>query len=388
MPISNSEIKYRELAETLPEGVFEVDLKGKVIYCNQKLFEMVGADPKNLAQGVNAMDIIVPQERERAMQNMMASMKGEKKGDHQYTAVRTDGSTFPIIIHSSPVLDAAGKPVGLRGLIIDISEFKRLEKYRSEFVANISHELKTPLTAIRGYVETLLDGALEDKEHNRLFLNKIKQQSQYLSSLIDDILELSRLEGRINITPFVKIDIRGVIRRVLATVSEKAAKKGINLDTSRCQGGDIAIQGNDEAVFRAVRNVVENAINYTDQNGKVEIYCTRQDGQVGIVVADTGIGIAPEHIPRIFERFYRVEKARSRELGGTGLGLSIAKHVMSIHHGQVLVESELRKGSKFTLLFPIIQSSEKTTQTSFQALTGNTKVLPGAARRSPGPAPG
>jgi len=232
----------------------------------------------------------------------------------------------------------------------DITELKKLEKYRSEFVANISHELKTPLTAIRNYVETLLGGALEDKEHNREFLDKIDKHALNLSSLIDDILELSSLEGKKEIGPNTRFDLSTVINHAVETVAGKAKRKRIKLE-KECEPCEIL--GLEDHILRAIMNLLDNAINYTPEDGKVKIGCRRKNGQVEVEVSDNGIGIPEEHLPRIFERFYRVDKARSRELGGTGLGLAIVKHVMNIHNGSVRAESEEGRGSRFTLIFPI-----------------------------------
>ncbi len=228
----------------------------------------------------------------------------------------------------------------------------KLGRYRSEFVANVSHELKTPLTAIRGYVETLVGGAIEDKEHNRDFLNKIDKHVSHLSYLIDDILEISRLESKREIEPFANIDIVKVIERAWDTVAERAKEKQISL-VKKCDMGPCFIPGLEDHIYRALLNILDNAINYTASGGSVELLCRKTKDKLELVVSDTGIGIPQKHLARIFERFYRVDKARSRQLGGTGLGLSIVKHVMNIHHGAVDVESEVGTGSKFTLIFPL-----------------------------------
>ena len=228
---------------------------------------------------------------------------------------------------------------------------KKLEHYRSEFVANVSHELKTPLTAIRSYVETLLNGAIDDKEHNLEFLKKIERRAANLSYLIDDLLEISHLESRNELGGFTQVDLNQIVGRAIEMAADKSRGKGVVLER-KLLAEPILIMGNEEHIYRAILNLLDNAINYTNQNGKVEIYSEKKTDKVEISIADTGIGIPQEHLKRIFERFYRVDKARSRELGGTGLGLSIVKHVMNIHHGSVLVESVLGKGTKFTLVFP------------------------------------
>ncbi|MFH1541703.1 MAG: ATP-binding protein [bacterium] len=225
------------------------------------------------------------------------------------------------------------------------------DKYRSEFVANVSHELKTPLTAIRSYVETLLNGAIDDKENNLKFLQKIEENAINLQSLIDDILEISKLETGQTTEAFAEIDLCQVVGRAIETISNKAKKKGVVIETIPPKE-KLLIKGKEELVYRAVLNLLDNAVNYTNEWGKVILSCTREAGSIKIIVQDTGVGIPAEHLERIFERFFRVDKARSRLYGGTGLGLAIVKHAMNVHQGSVQVESEVGKGSKFTLTFP------------------------------------
>jgi len=219
-------------------------------------------------------------------------------------------------------------------------------------VANVSHELKTPLTAIKSYVETLLAGAMLDNENNVKFLSKIDKHASNLTRLIEDILEISKLEGKKEASPFVDVDVVKVVGRALETINQKAAAKKIKIDNQLPAEGCL-VKGIEDQVYRAVLNLLDNAINYNNENGTIVVSCSKQNNEVKIDISDTGLGIMPEAIPRIFERFYRVDQARSRDLGGTGLGLSIVKHVMNLHNGRVLVESELGQGSKFTLIFPV-----------------------------------
>jgi two-component system phosphate regulon sensor histidine kinase PhoR len=235
-------------------------------------------------------------------------------------------------------------------VLYDITEIRKLENYRSEFVANVSHELKTPLTAIRSFVETLLGGAIDDKERNVEFLQKIEKHAVNLSQLIDDILEISRLESKTEIGPFDTVSLNRIVLRVIDIVTEKAKKKQIQIKFAS-PGREPMIMGIEDHLYRAVLNLLDNAVNYTPEGGMVTITCEIEGNNLLLKVADTGIGIPTEHLPRIFERFYRVDKARSRDLGGTGLGLAIVKHVMTLHHGTVSVESEEGKGTVFTLIF-------------------------------------
>lgn len=244
-----------------------------------------------------------------------------------------------------------GLKKSFKRLSSETAELRALEKYRAEFVANVSHELKTPLTAIRGYVETLLNGALDDQVHNRDFVEKIDKHAIRLSRQIDDLLEISKLESKRDVGQFVHLDLIVVIRHAMETLAQKAYAKKIKLEL-QTELADCFIKGLEDHVYRAVLNLLDNAINYTNQAGIVKVVCYQENKATIIDVIDNGLGIEPQHVTRIYERFYRVDKARSRELGGTGLGLAIVKHVMNIHQGRVLVESKPGQGSKFTLVFP------------------------------------
>lgn len=328
--------------KSMTEGVLVVDGRGQIILANLAIEHLFGVtEPEIMGQSI----------RLGIRNNEIADLV-EEVARNIRSVEKEINITFPVeksfLALASPVREREG---GVVCVLHDITELRKLESYRSEFIANISHELKTPLTAIRNYVETLEGGALEDGEHNREFLSKIDKHATNLSALIDDILELSRLESRKELGPFARIDLAEIIGHALETVAEKARKKNINLG-KRCEVEDFYISGMEDHIYRSILNLLDNAINYTNEGGKVEISCSRKDGRIEVSVSDTGIGIPEEHLPRIFERFYRVDKARSRELGGTGLGLAIVKHVMSIHNGTVEVESEVGRGSTFTLRFP------------------------------------
>jgi two-component system phosphate regulon sensor histidine kinase PhoR len=336
------------ILSSMSEGVLATDQKGNVILANPVVENLFGIlEPKVIGRSV----------RESLRNNQIADIfdKTFKSGRlvTDEIGIPSGGKEQTFIVHASPVRDEEGRALGAVCVLYNISDIRRLEKYRSEFVANVSHELKTPLTAIRNYVETLAAGAIDDKEHNRQFLEKIKKHAGNLSALIDDILEISQLENKKGLGPFKKVDIGRVVHRAAETVAGKAAKKGINLSVT-CPPEELLVSGIEDHIYRAILNLIDNAINYSEPGGTVSIPCAKREGKIELTVEDTGIGIEKEHIPRIFERFYRVDKARSRDLGGTGLGLSIVKHVMNIHNGQVKVESEPNKGSKFTLIFPVL----------------------------------
>ena len=234
----------------------------------------------------------------------------------------------------------------------DTTAFAQLAKVRRDFVANVSHELKTPLAAIRGYAETLRDGALGEPATAQRFTERIVAQCRRLQALLDDLLTLSRLESVDGgALPAERLDLATVVQRGVELVAETAREKGVEIAVSRGELPQVA--GHPASLERLVVNLLDNAVKYNRPGGRVEVRLAAADGgQLALEVADTGIGIPPEALPRIFERFYRVDKGRARDEGGTGLGLAIVKHIAQLHRGRVEVESEERKGSTFRVYLP------------------------------------
>ena len=334
------------ILSSMSEGVLAADEQGRVIRANPVIEQVFGVtEPEILGRTV----------REAVRNNDVAEIMEEAAASRRIIS-RELNLVTPVegifSAHAGPIRDPRGEVIGVVCVLYQITELRRLEKHRSEFVANVSHELKTPLTAIRNYIETLLAGAVDDRQNNREFLGKIDKHAHNLSALIDDILEISRLETRKELGPFNPVDLGRTIRKAVETIQSKASKKNVKLEAC-CAEKECLIPGMEEHIYRAILNLLDNAVNYTENGGKVTIVCVKEADRVKVTVADTGCGIPAEHLPRIFERFYRVDLARSRELGGTGLGLAIVKHVMNLHHGSVSVESEEGKGSAFTLVFPL-----------------------------------
>ncbi len=253
-----------------------------------------------------------------------------------------------ILTHWVPLLEGE-KLRGVVAVFHDISNLKRLEKVRRDFVANVSHELRTPVTVIKGYAETLLSGALAgDPERATVFLEKIDRHADRLTSLVGDLLTLSELEAGEKPLQPAPVAIESAVIHACALLEEKARSKKINIDRHGIEGTPpvLADQGKLEQVLV---NLLDNALKYTPENGSITISANEADGMVAVTVSDTGIGIPAKDLPRIFERFYRVDAARSREQGGTGLGLAIVKHIVQQHGGSVAVESTPGKGSTFTI---------------------------------------
>lgn len=240
----------------------------------------------------------------------------------------------------------------------ELSEMKRMENYRREYLGNVSHELKTPIFAIQGFTETLLDGAMDDERVNRPFLEKILRNAARLRVLASDLSEISRLETgelKLNVDPF---SLRRVVREVTESLELTAANKNVTLRLDAPENLSSAV-GDRERIRQVLVNLVENAIKYNNPGGWVAVTVTPvSPDEVRIAVSDNGIGVAPQDIPRLTERFYRVDKSRSRDQGGTGLGLAIVKHILSAHGHSLLIESKLGHGSTFAFTLPVTNGRE------------------------------
>jgi len=253
-------------------------------------------------------------------------------------------------VYVSPVEDSGA---GVVAVFSDVTELRHLETVRRAFVANVSHELRTPLTAIQGYLETLLSGALEERENARRFLEIVFRHTERLGRLLNDLTDLSNIElGRVSLK-LAPTRLDEVIDTVLAIMGPKAASGRVGL-SSRLPADLPSVLADRDRLVQVVLNLVDNAVKYTPEGGRVTVQArTATEGQVEIDVMDTGIGIPPIDLPRITERFYRVDKARSRELGGTGLGLAIVKHLVFAHGGQLRIESEPGRGTTVHVALPI-----------------------------------
>lgn len=229
----------------------------------------------------------------------------------------------------------------------DISRFEKLEKVRSEFLANVSHELRTPIFSIQGFIETLIDGAIDDPNVNREFLQKAYEHSERLNNLLNDLIEISRIESGEMRMSFRYFDIAEFLKNVIEEVLPKAEKK--SLKVVQCANShEVLVLGDKDRLRQVLYNLIDNSIKYTEAGGKIEVGYDELPNSVRVFVRDNGAGIGEEHLSRIFERFYRVDKDRSRREGGTGLGLAIVKHIVEAHNSKVEVKSELGTGSEFS----------------------------------------
>jgi two-component system, OmpR family, phosphate regulon sensor histidine kinase PhoR len=252
-------------------------------------------------------------------------------------------------VYGVPIIGTNDRWMGILLVFNDITELKKLEQIRKDFVANVSHELKTPITSIKGFSETLLDGAMEDKETLEEFLRIILKESHRLQTLIQDLLDLSKLEQHHFALNKEEFNLMEILNKATKMLEGRAEAKNIKLLFP--QANEIVqIEGDRSRLTQVFLNLITNAVIYTPNDGKITVYVVEKKKKIEIRIQDTGIGIEQEEIPRIFERFYRVDKARSRNSGGTGLGLAIVKHLVELHRGTIQVESEMGEGTTFTVI--------------------------------------
>lgn len=327
-------------------GVLVMDAGKRLLYANpffEKTFSAAGKlEGKGLSEVVKDKTVVETVDR------MLAS----KEEEPQEIAVEGKGGRFFEARLVPFVMDA--KPRAQRviiGFFHDVTEEKRVEAIKRDFVANVSHELRTPLSSIKGYAETLLDGAMSDKATLKNFLTIIDRHANRMTALIEDLLTLSMLESHQIPMSFALLDIKGLIKNVVQGFEKQAKDKAIKLILD-IEKEIPKITADKDRLEQVIVNLVDNAIKYTNK-GTVKVCAGKSDNMLQIDVEDTGIGIPEKDIPRIFERFYRVDKGRSRELGGTGLGLAIVKHIIQGHNGKIWVRSQLGKGSVFSFVLPV-----------------------------------
>jgi two-component system phosphate regulon sensor histidine kinase PhoR len=324
----------------MAEGIWVTDAHGTIVRHNRALREMLHGGPT--MSGQRPLSLL------RSTELNDAVMAACRRGESSRLEVTVEGIRPRVF--EVQVMPLGRDLPGSAAVFHELTELRHLEKIRKDFVANVSHELRTPITAIRGYAETLRTGALADTEHAPKMVEIIHRQSERLSALVVGLLELSRLEsGELTLEPG-PVSLAEVCTRAAEVVrgraEEKAQKLSVNVDPQ------LSAMGDARAVEQVVLNFLDNAIKYTPQGGEVEVTAGRERGRCFLTVRDTGIGIEEKHLARIFERFYRVDRGRSRETGGTGLGLSIVKHLIGAMGGEVRVESRPGQGSRFTLLLP------------------------------------
>jgi len=331
---------------SMKEGVIAVDLDEKIISINQSAASMFKSRTSDLEQR-SIQEVIRNPELQKITKKAISS------GEHsEGDIVLYQGEESILNVQTTSLLDENEKFIGIIVVLNDVTQLRHLETMRKEFVSNVSHEIKTPLTAIKGFVETLSQGAMENPGEAKRFLNIIEKHVNRLVALIEDLMHLSVIEqkDKIKEIKLKKGNIRSVIKTAVQVCQAKAESKKIKVNLI-CHE-DISAKIDTQLLEQAAVNLLDNAIKYSEEKGLVQIEVIAKGSEICLSFKDYGIGIPKEHLPRLFERFYRVDKARSRKLGGTGLGLAIVKHIVQTHEGYVTVESEPGKGSNFIIHLP------------------------------------
>ncbi len=343
--ISSEKSKMETIFNYMTDGVIAFNLQGEVIHTNPASARLLGLE-ENISSFTeycsrygfkyNLEDVIYLQSKSTSEMNININEKTIKV----YFAVFTD---------------ELKKPEGVIAVLQDITEQQRLENMRKEFVANVSHELRTPITSIKSYAETLLDGALDDKEASVKFLGVINAEADRMTRLVKDLLQLSRLDNQQLKWNFEEVSLVELVKYAVDRMEMEAMARHQTLNCY-VMGEIPLIEADYDRLEQVVFNLVGNAIKYTPEDGKITVYVGKIYNEVYFKVADTGIGIPENDLPRIFERFYRVDKARSREMGGTGLGLAIAKDIVEAHGGMIAITSQVDHGTEVTVRIPILQT--------------------------------
>ncbi|MCK9525296.1 MAG: cell wall metabolism sensor histidine kinase WalK [Limnochordia bacterium] len=339
--ISDREGTLDTVLTSMDDGVVAVNMRREVILANRAAADLFHHNPEDMI-GRNQFEATRNEELSRLLEKTMDG----KDSFSQEMRLRP-GSERAIAVTSSPLEDQHGKIQGAVAVMRDVTSLRHLEQMRQEFVANVSHELRTPLTSIKGFAETLLNSSFEDRALSERFLGIINTETDRMIALINDLLDLSRIES--GKQPFKKgaVDMKRVFEDTVLMLQSKASAKGVTIENNIYS--QVMVEGDEKLLKQVALNLVDNGVKYNTEGGKVWIEAEQGLDSVEFIVGDTGLGIATEHLDRIFERFYRVDKGRARHMGGTGLGLAITKHIVDKHKGTIAIESRVGKGTKIRI---------------------------------------
>lgn len=331
---------------SMEEGVLAVDTEGQIISLNKAAAEFFQVLHPETAPGRSIEEVF----RNVRLQKFIGSvLKGQEPRECELTVRHSE--TYDLKVRGTNLFGMQGARIGAVVVFTDVSRLRRLENLRSDFVANVSHELKTPITSIKGFIETLLDGAMNDPQEAGRFLQIVAKHADRLNAIINDLLTLSRLEqGDKQEMDLQNVRLAGLMNSAAEVCTHRASKKNITISID-CPD-NLSASVNPPLIEQALINLISNAVKYSNADKEVRVSAEAVEDGVVLSVKDSGYGIAPEHLERLFERFYRIDKGRSRQEGGTGLGLAIVKHIAQAHGGTVSVESTFGKGSAFSIFIP------------------------------------
>lgn len=346
--------ELERMLASLGEGVVAVDSAGIVVHTNAAARELLAIEQARV-DGHHVFSVVASSEVRDVFDVVMREAAPSATG--VFTVGTADAGSRVLQIRVAPLQDNADSGAGAIAVITDVSDQRRVEQMRRDFFSNVSHELKTPMAAIRGIIETIRDDPDMNALDRMAFLDRAVRQADRMDTLLADLIAISRLESASVVARRSPVDLADVIYDVVAGLTHRAERSDIKLAVEI--GDSVEIMADEEALHQAVTNLVVNAITYTNSGGSVQVEMFRAGGSVLVNVSDSGIGIPAESLERIFERFYRVDPARSRERGGSGLGLSIVKHVARSHGGDITLISEPGSGSTFTLRLPISAAAKE-----------------------------
>jgi len=326
---------------SMAEGVLAVDDQLRVTFCNLAFTRLAGT--RMPSSGTPLMELVRDPSLHETLHEVISTGQSAKR----HLQIQASSRSFEL--QAAPLLSE--EKSGAIAILHDITDLERLENVRKDFVANVSHEFRTPLAAIAGYAETLLDGALEDQNNNRRFLEIIRSNANRLNNIAADLLTLSELQSGSGSANDEQVPVADAIESALSTIASEAALRNVMLERGPME--NLLVSGSRYRMEQALVNLLANAVKFNRPGGQVRVETRRKNGHISILVSDTGGGIPSSDLPRIFERFYRVDKARSRQVGGTGLGLSIVRHIVERMNGNVSATSQLGKGSVFTITLPL-----------------------------------
>jgi two-component system, OmpR family, phosphate regulon sensor histidine kinase PhoR len=344
--ISRQRNEMNAVFSSMTEGVIAFDMEEHVLGMNQAAAGILKCD-RNAARGRNIQEVV----RNTALHKFVGDTLLARDSLEEDIPTTSDGEGL-LNAHGTILRDERGQQIGALVVLNDVTRLRRLENIRRDFVSNVSHEIKTPITAIKGFVETLRDGAVKDPEDAVRFLGIIEKHVDRLEAIIEDLLNLSKIEQASEKTgiSLVESQMSDILQNALQVCHVAVADKKIEIDTSCAES--IKASVDPTLLEQAIVNLLDNAVKYSDEGGTIRLEVSKEKDSVVIAVQDHGCGISKKHLPRLFERFYRVDKARSRQLGGTGLGLAIVKHIVQAHGGDITVNSTSGKGSIFSIRVP------------------------------------